>query len=109
MTSLRTFQAEIDTIHDREMARQRAQILADREKEKEMKKAPAQASEDGNGHAITSSLDSAGRGMQEIEDEAIVRWVAGAVHFGSVTYIHLISRSFYCLTIRQTLRPPETY
>jgi hypothetical protein len=37
MTSLRTFQLEIDEIQNREVAKQRTQALADREKEKENK------------------------------------------------------------------------
>ena len=34
MTSLRTFQNEIEEIHTRETAKQRAQVAADKEKEK---------------------------------------------------------------------------
>jgi len=37
MTSLRTFQNEIDEIHARETSKQRAQAAADKEKEKENK------------------------------------------------------------------------
>ncbi|OBZ68219.1 GTP-binding protein 1 [Grifola frondosa] len=39
MTSLRTFQTEIDEIQHREVARQRAQAISERAKEKEVKKA----------------------------------------------------------------------
>lgn len=41
MTSLRSFQNEIDSIHHREVAKKRAQTLAEREKDKDVKKSAA--------------------------------------------------------------------
>ncbi|KAH9858681.1 P-loop containing nucleoside triphosphate hydrolase protein [Lenzites betulinus] len=52
MTSLRTFQTEIDQIHHREVAKQRAQIVADRAKaDKEVKKTHSK------GHARKESTE----------------------------------------------------
>ena len=57
MTSLRTFQSEIDQIHHRELAKQRAQAAADRakaDKDSSSKKAAGKAS-----HARKESTDAA--------------------------------------------------
>ncbi|KAI0374003.1 GTP-binding protein 1 [Pilatotrama ljubarskyi] len=54
MTSLRTFQSEIDQIHHREVAKQRAQAVAERAKaEKDVKKTP------GKGHTRKESTEAA--------------------------------------------------
>lgn len=73
MTSLRTFQAEIDNIHDRELAKQRAQAIAEREREKESKKVAPKAQENGHGNGVSDvAEDVSARGLQEIEDGVIV-------------------------------------
>jgi GTP-binding protein 1 len=75
MTSLRTFQHEIDEIHTRELAKQRAQTVADREKEKENKipKPKGKAKDDGFDNPKS---DSGGRaGMLDVEENILVNFI----------------------------------
>jgi hypothetical protein len=110
MTSLRTFQLEIDEIQNREVAKQRIQALADREKEKENKKPQSKVKnvkEDendssGNGEAVPAE-------MGEVDEE---------IQVSNFDYrVSLIKRSYnmfryYCcpgrpliMTRRETLLP----
>ncbi|KAI0329403.1 P-loop containing nucleoside triphosphate hydrolase protein [Cubamyces sp. BRFM 1775] len=60
MTSLRTFQSEIDQIHHRELAKQRAQAAADRAKaDKDSSSHSKKAAGKGSGHARKESTDAA--------------------------------------------------
>jgi hypothetical protein len=68
MTSLRTFQNEIDEIHTRETTKQRAQAAAEKEKEN---KDPHSKGKEVKGESQND--DDAQRGLTEIEDEIQVR------------------------------------
>ncbi|TFK44701.1 P-loop containing nucleoside triphosphate hydrolase protein [Crucibulum laeve] len=75
MTSLRTFQNEIDEIHNREQAKQRAQALLDKEREKENKHPhplKGKTKEDASADPSTTLNANGGRAsMQEIEDRIL--------------------------------------
>jgi hypothetical protein len=71
MTSLRTFQNEIDEIHARETTKQRAHAAADKEKEKENKN-PQQSK--GKEVKVESQEEGdAQPGLTELEEEIQVR------------------------------------
>ncbi|KII92911.1 hypothetical protein PLICRDRAFT_104001 [Plicaturopsis crispa FD-325 SS-3] len=74
MTSLRTFQNEIDEIHTREIAKQRAEAIAEREWEKENKKPPNKGKEratDATHDAMKKDVVEAvgSVGLSEVEEE----------------------------------------
>lgn len=75
MTTLRTFQNEIEDIHHREISRQRALALMD--KEKETKHSKGKAKEDQSTVSDkTENLDGAetsGANLQELEERILVR------------------------------------
>lgn len=67
MTSLRNFQNEIDEIHTREIAKQRAQTITEREKENKNPHPKGKAKEDG---AESAKRENNGRvGVTEVEEE----------------------------------------
>jgi hypothetical protein len=72
MTSLRTFQHEIDEIHTRELAKHRAQAVADREKEKENKIPQPKGKAKDDGLDIPTGNNGGRAGMLEIEENIIV-------------------------------------
>lgn len=85
MTTLRTFQNEIDEIHNREVARQRAKVIAsgsENQKEpKDQKPNPivpaskGKAKDDGSNTAPTKPADSAAvirASLLELEDRILV-------------------------------------
>lgn len=67
MASLRIFQNEIDEIHTRETAKQRAQIIFDKEKEKENKN-PQIKGKEAKDVGLESSKDEQ-VGLAEVEEE----------------------------------------
>jgi len=74
MTTLRTFQNEIDDIHNREVSKQRAVALAD--KEKEQKSSKGKIKEEVNhtaGQALTGANRAEAAGLQEMEERILVR------------------------------------
>jgi hypothetical protein len=76
MTSLRTFQNEIDEIHARETSKQRAQAAADKEKEKENKNPHS------NGKEVkfeSQEEDHEQPGLSEIEEGIQVKASLGCV------------------------------
>lgn len=82
MTTLHTFQTEIDDIHHREMSKQRAQVLIDKEqkpfkgklKEEEPKVAKGKAKDDVELASATSIQRNIGLGRsQEVEERILVR------------------------------------
>lgn len=80
MTTLRTFQNEIDEIHTRELSKQRAQTLIDKEKDsKHQAKGKGRERIDesakvskGRGEIDESAKVSRFEGMQEIEERILV-------------------------------------
>lgn len=93
MTTLRTFQTEIDEIHNREVAKQRAKAAALAEKEKEAKdhkfaagavsQAKGKAKDDGSGSNSAKTADSAAdiRASFLGLEERILVWVMIDVPF----------------------------
>ena len=74
MTTLRTFQNEIEDIHNREISKQRALALAD--KEKEQKNPKGKAKEEANhtsGPSLTGTNVNKAAGFQEMEERILVR------------------------------------
>lgn len=80
MTTLRTFQNEIDEIHTRELSKQRAQALLDKEKDtKHQAKGKGRERIDesakvykGRGEIDEPAKVSSFEGMQEIEERILV-------------------------------------
>lgn len=71
MTTLRTFQNEIEDIHNRELSRQRAQALADMEKEQKTSKGKAKV-EAMASPAPTGANGTEAGGFQEMEESILV-------------------------------------
>ena len=89
MTTLRTFQNEIEDIHNREISKQRALALAD--KEKEQKNSKGKAKEEANhtaGPALTNGTKAAG--FQEMEERILVRQHVTYVPKGTAAIHHPI-------------------
>lgn len=72
MTTLRTFQNEIEDIYNRELTKQRAQALADMEKEQKTSKGKAKVEANVTASpAQTGSNGTQGAGFQEMEDRIL--------------------------------------
>jgi outer membrane protein OmpA-like peptidoglycan-associated protein len=73
MTTLRTFQNEIEDIHNRELSRQRAQALADMEKEQKTSKGKAKVEANTMASpAPTGANGTEAGGFQEMEELILV-------------------------------------
>ena len=109
MTTLRTFQDEIEEIHHREVAKKRAQVLSDRkEKEKDVKKAtgPVLAGSDrkekdakkGAGAvktAVPADKGKASEAVPEVVDDDEETIVTDEQRIQVTTHAHLASRSMW--------------
>ncbi|KAG6844560.1 hypothetical protein H0H87_005902 [Tephrocybe sp. NHM501043] len=78
MTSLRTFQTEIEEIHHRELLKQRAQVLAPTDKDKEKRLTPAslkgKAKDEGHANGADQAEDDSSStlsGLHEIEEKIL--------------------------------------
>lgn len=70
MTTLRSFQNEIDEIHNREVMKQRTQALLDKEKDKSTKGKTKEESSDALG--LKTSFDVSDLNLQEVEGRILV-------------------------------------
>lgn len=72
MTTLRTFQNEIEDIHHREISKQRAQALQEKEKEQQ-KHSKGKAKEKDDVPATPAQNDIAAGRSEEVEERILVR------------------------------------
>lgn len=72
MTSLRTFQNEIDEIHARELAKQRTNGTMEKEKENKKPAAVKGKGKDDTADSLKSDPAASESGIQEIEDKILV-------------------------------------
>lgn len=73
MTTLRTFQNEIEDIHNRELSKQRAQALADMEKEQKTSKGKAKVEANTTASPVpTGANGTEAAGFQEMEEQISV-------------------------------------
>ena len=104
MTTLRTFQNEIEDIHNREISKQRALALAD--KEKEQKSSKGRIKEEVNhtaGPALTGANRAEAAGLQEMEERMLVRRHV-VFRLGTAATHHIIQfRHYFCLQTQGTM------
>ena len=111
MTTLRTFQDEIEEIHHREVAKKRAQVLSDRkEKEKDVKKSTGAVltgsdrkekekdAKKGTGAvktAVPADKGKAPEAVPEVVDDDEETIVTDEQRIQVTTHVHLASRSMW--------------
>lgn len=100
MTSLRTFQTEIDEIHIRETTKQRAQAAAEKEKEKENKNPhpKGKAREDESDVSKRTSVSRAE--MLEVEEQIQVGVTSRSLPFIVTESLHF--RHYFYRQLHQT-------
>lgn len=106
--TLRSFQNEIDEIHTREVARQRATGAAtvDKDKENKMPKGKAKEESISTPKPDAPAAEEAQTNMQEVEDRILVRHIPAIIftQAGSLTYhrVFFSRRPLQIMMLRET-------
>lgn len=105
MTTLRTFQNEIEDIHHREVTKQRTQALLDKEKEQQKSsKSKIKEKEKEDAPAATASRDVHAPGRsEEVEERILVRRPSFNAVQPSIENPYLMHRAYYYLQTQATM------